>query len=79
MNGQGDFAAMLTGWAHQAGEIALGWLSSPAAWSQFGLLAVAYLVARLAAARATPSDDTSRPMLARVRAWAVNSLYWALM
>ena len=54
MNGQGDFAATLTGWAHQAGEIALGWLSSPAAWSQFGLLAVAYLVARLAAARFTP-------------------------
>ena len=54
MNGQGDFAATLTGWAHEAGEIALGWLSSPAAWSQFGLLAVAYLVARLAAARVTP-------------------------
>jgi small-conductance mechanosensitive channel len=54
MNGQGDFAATLTGWAHEAGEIALGWLSSPAAWSQFGLLAVAYLVARLATARATP-------------------------
>jgi small-conductance mechanosensitive channel len=44
----------VTGWAHEAGEIALGWLSSPAAWSQFGLLAVAYLVARLAAARVTP-------------------------
>jgi small-conductance mechanosensitive channel len=54
MNGQGDFAATLTGWAHEAGAIALGWLSSPAAWSQFGLLAVAYLVARLAAARVTP-------------------------
>ncbi|CAM8669880.1 MscS Small-conductance mechanosensitive channel [Paracoccaceae bacterium] len=54
MNGKGDFAATLTGWAHQAGEIALGWLSSPAAWSQFGLLAVAYLVARLATARVTP-------------------------
>jgi small-conductance mechanosensitive channel len=54
MNGQGDFAATVTGWAHEAGEIALGWLSSPAAWSQFGLLAVAYLVARLAAARVTP-------------------------
>ena len=54
MNGQGDFAATLTGWAHQAGEIALGWLSSPAAWSQFGLLAVAYLVARLATARVAP-------------------------
>jgi len=54
MNGQGDFAATLTGWAHEAGEIALGWLSSPAAWSQFGLLAVAFVVARLAAARVTP-------------------------
>ena len=54
MNGQGDFAATLTGWAHEAAEIALGWLSSPAAWSQFGLLAVAYLVARIATARAMP-------------------------
>jgi small-conductance mechanosensitive channel len=54
MNGQGDFAATLTSWAHEAGEIALGWLSSPAAWSQFGLLAVAYLMARLAAARVKP-------------------------
>ena len=54
MNGQGDFAATLTGWAHEAAEIALGWLSSPAAWSQFGLLAVAFVVARLAAARVTP-------------------------
>ncbi|MFZ9200036.1 MAG: mechanosensitive ion channel family protein [Paracoccaceae bacterium] len=54
MNGQGDFAATVTGWAQQAAEIALGWLSSPAAWSQFGLLAMAYLVARIATARATP-------------------------
>ena len=54
MNGQGDFAATVTGWAHQAAEIALGWLSSPAAWSQFGLLAVAYLMARIATARAMP-------------------------
>ena len=54
MNGQGDFAATVTGWAHEAAEIALGWLSSPAAWSQFGLLAVAYLVARIATARAMP-------------------------
>ena len=57
MNGQGDFAAAVTGWAHEAAEIALGWLSSPAAWSQFGLLAVAYLVARIATARAMPSSS----------------------
>jgi small-conductance mechanosensitive channel len=54
MNGQEDFAAMLTGWVHQAAESALGWLSSPAAWSQVGLLAVAFLLARVTAARATP-------------------------
>jgi small-conductance mechanosensitive channel len=54
MNGQEDFAAMPTGWVHQAAESALGWLSSPAAWSQVGLLAVAFLLARVTAARATP-------------------------
>jgi small-conductance mechanosensitive channel len=77
MNGQGDFAATLTGWAHEAGEIALGWLSSPAAWSQFGLLAVAYLVARLATARATPIiirllDPAAKPgPLANARRFAL--------
>ena len=77
MNGQGDFAATLTGWAHQAGEIALGWLSSPAAWSQFGLLAVAYLVARLATARVTPivirllDPDAKAGPLAKARRFAL--------
>lgn len=77
MNGQGDFAATLTGWAHEAGEIALGWLSSPAAWSQFGLLAVAYLVARLGTARATPFvtrllDPAAKPgPLANARRFAL--------
>ena len=54
MNGQTDFAAKLTGWLQQASDIALGWLLSPAAWSQFGLLIVALIVARLATARLTP-------------------------
>ena len=38
----------------QAGDIAMGWLLSPAAWSQFALLAVALIAARMATARATP-------------------------
>ena len=77
MNGQGDFAATVTGWAHEAAEIALGWLSSPAAWSQFGLLAVAYLVARIATARATPFvtrllDPAAKPgPLANARRFAL--------
>lgn len=54
MDGNGDFAAKLTGWLEQAGDIALGWLMSPAAWSQFGLLVVAVIVARLLAARIKP-------------------------
>ena len=41
MGGQADFAAKLAGWLQQAGDIAMGWLLSPAAWSQFALLAVA--------------------------------------
>ena len=77
MNGQGGFAATVTGWVHEAGEIALGWLSSPAAWSQFGLLAVAYLVARIATARATPFvtrllDPAAKPgPLANARRFAL--------
>ncbi|MGR3715009.1 MAG: mechanosensitive ion channel family protein [Shimia sp.] len=35
-------------------EVAQGWLFSPAAWSQFGLLVVAYLVAVFAAKRLRP-------------------------
>ena len=42
------------GWLDQAMDIAAGWLLSPAAWSQFGLLAVAYLTARLADGRISP-------------------------
>ena len=34
-------------WLDRAGQIAMGWLVSPAAWSQFGLLAAAYLLAVL--------------------------------
>ena len=54
MNGQGEFAAKLTGWLQEAGDIAMGWLLSPAAWSQFALLAVAVVVARIATGRILP-------------------------
>jgi len=37
-----------------AGQTALGWLTSPAAWSQFALLAVAYAAAWVIAARSVP-------------------------
>lgn len=35
-------------------DLALGWLSSPAAWSQFGLLIIAYFAAKFAAKRLDP-------------------------
>ena len=54
MGGQSDLADKVMGWLTQAGDIALGWLLSPAAWTQFGLLALAYLAARFAARRIEP-------------------------
>lgn len=49
-----DLITKALGWLAEAGQIAAGWLMSPAAWSQFALLAVAYLAARLASARLVP-------------------------
>ncbi|MCK8464146.1 mechanosensitive ion channel [Aliiroseovarius sp. S1339] len=47
------------GYFNQAWEIAEGWLLSPAAWSQLGLLVAAYLVARLV-------DRKLKPYLTRL-------------
>ncbi len=41
-------------WLQQATDTAVGWLSSPAALSQFALLILAYFAARLLAARIAP-------------------------
>lgn len=54
MDGSSDFATKVAGWLQQAGDIAMGWLLSPAAWSQFGILALAFFAARMATLRATP-------------------------
>jgi potassium efflux system protein len=40
-----EIVTRFLGYAEQGSEIALGWLTSPAAWSQFGLLLVAYFAA----------------------------------
>jgi small-conductance mechanosensitive channel len=44
----------LQDWLQQATDTALGWLSSPAALMQFGLLIAAYILATLLARRLTP-------------------------
>ncbi|NEX46742.1 mechanosensitive ion channel family protein [Pseudotabrizicola algicola] len=51
MDGQSEVITQTLDWLEQAGQIALGWLFSPAAWSQFALLALAYLLARAVAGR----------------------------
>jgi potassium efflux system protein len=54
MADKAEIAAKLLAWFEQAGEIATGWLLSPAAWSQFALLALSFLAARLATRRLSP-------------------------
>ncbi|MBN8629529.1 MAG: mechanosensitive ion channel [Rhodobacterales bacterium] len=65
-------------WLQQAVDTALGWLSSPAALSQFGLLILAYFAARLAAHRIsevlkralTPKPEATH-IFARLRRFAL--------
>ena len=54
MAGQTELAEKVMGWLQQATEVAQGWMLSPAAWSQFALLALAYLVAQTITRRAEP-------------------------
>lgn len=49
------FVVRVSGWLAEAQAVALGWITSPAAWSQFALLAVAYLLARMLAGRMRPA------------------------
>ena len=65
-------------WLQQASDTALGWLSSPAALSQFGLLIAAYIAARMLAGRLSPILEhtlTPKPeathILARLRRFAL--------
>lgn len=68
----------LQDWLQQASDTALGWLSSPAALMQFGLLIAAYILATLLAGRLsptlertlTPKPEATHP-LARLRRFAL--------
>ena len=51
MGNQSDRVAQVLGWLDSGAQTAIGWLSSPAAWSQFALLAMAYLAARVLSVR----------------------------
>lgn len=71
----------LRGWLKDATDIALGWLASPAALSQFALLIVAYFAARYLAQRFAPVVErtlTPKPeathIIARLRRFALQFL-----
>lgn len=54
MEGQPEIVTKVLGFIQQGWEIAQGWLLSPAAWSQFGLLVAAYLAAVVANRKLAP-------------------------
>jgi potassium efflux system protein len=54
MDRQFEVVATVLGYFDQARELALSWLTSPAAWSQFALLLVAFGLALLANRRLLP-------------------------
>jgi len=55
LESQPEIVQTIAGYAMQAYELALTWLLSPAAWSQFGLLIAAYLAAVLVTRRLRPT------------------------
>ncbi|MEM9871929.1 MAG: mechanosensitive ion channel domain-containing protein [Pseudomonadota bacterium] len=59
LESQPEIVQTIAGYGLQAWELALTWLLSPVAWSQFGLLIAAYLLALLVTRRL-------RPMLSRL-------------
>ncbi len=66
------------GWLNEAWATASGWMTSPAAWSQFALLAAAYLAARVIAQRVKPGvtrvltpPEGSAGMVSRARRFAL--------
>ncbi|MEL6807855.1 MAG: mechanosensitive ion channel domain-containing protein [Pseudomonadota bacterium] len=55
LESQPEIVQTIAGYAIQGYELALSWLLSPAAWSQFGLLIVAYVAAVLVTRRLRPA------------------------
>ena len=54
MDGQPEIIQKAVGYVNQGWELAQGWLLSPAAWSQFGLLIAAFLLALLVSRKLSP-------------------------
>ncbi len=54
MDGQPEIIKQALGYLDQGWDLAQGWLLSPAAWSQFGLLIVAFLLALIVTKKLSP-------------------------
>lgn len=54
MDGQPEIIQKAMGYINQGWELAQGWLLSPAAWSQFGLLIAAFLLALVVSRKLSP-------------------------
>ena len=74
MEGQPEIVTQALDYARQGWEIAQEWLLSPAAWSQFGLLIVAFVLAWLVSRRLSPvferlltPPEEQQTLLARAR------------
>ncbi len=74
MEGQSELVAQALEYAQQGWDIAKAWLLSPAAWSQFALLIVAYLAALLVTRKLRPfltrlltPEETNESILAKAR------------
>jgi len=59
LSGQPEIVVQVAGYIEAGWELAASWLLSPAAWSQFGLLVVAYFAALMVTRKL-------RPLLVRV-------------
>lgn len=55
LESQPEIVQTIVGYGQQGWDLAMSWLLSPAAWSQFGLLLVAYLAAVLVTRRLQPT------------------------
>jgi len=57
MDGQPEIVTKLISYADEGWQMALGWMTSPAAWSQFALLVIAWLLAILASRKLAPKIE----------------------
>ena len=78
---EGTFMERMAGYVTDGVDVAVGWLSSPAAWSQFGLLALSYVVAVVLTRRLLPvaqrviaPPEGKAGLIVAARHWALRLL-----